>query len=370
MKKALTLLLAVLFLTMPALAETTFDGTVIAGGSVGVTAPFGGTVGTFSLRAGDKINEGETIASIETTKVYASAAGTVTGIFAQAGDNVEDVTARYGAVLFIAPSNKYSIAADIEKAYNSSATKYVNIGETVYIACTADGAHTAVGTIVAALDTTYTVETTEGELLMEETVNIYRSSSRTSSTRIGRGTVSRTTEIAIGGSGSVLAMHVQDGDQVERGQLLFETVTGAFDGLYATGSEIISDVSGIVASADISAGANINKGDTLLTLYPVDQFEIEISIGEYDLSSIREGEKVTISFNWDEDGQSTCDGTVSMISHMSSAEEGGEAAYKGYISFEPDETVRLGMTVVVSTQGQAEFDEIDEIEEEPMGIKE
>ncbi len=184
----------------------------------------------------------------------------MTGLFIQTGDNVESVSTRYGAALYIAPENKYSISADIEKAYNDSANKYVNIGETVYISCTSDGAHTAVGEIVAAEGTTYTVETTSGELMMEETVNIYRSSEYTSSSRIGRGTVSRTAEIAVTGTGSVVALHVSDGDTVERGQLLFETVTGDLDGLYATGNEIVSEISGVVASVSASAGGYGQQG--------------------------------------------------------------------------------------------------------------
>lgn len=102
--------------------------------------------------------------------------------------------------------------------------------ERVYISCTADGAHTAEGIITAASGTSYTVETTSGELLMEETVYIYRDEALTASSRLGRGTVSRTAETAVSGTGSIVKLHVQDGETVQRGQLLFETVTGSLDG--------------------------------------------------------------------------------------------------------------------------------------------
>ena len=170
MKKLLTLLLTLLLCLAPsvALADTSFDGSVVSTGASAITAPFGGVVASLSVQAGDRVEVGDVVATIETTKVYASTSGTVTGLFIQTGDNVENVSTRYGAALYIAPENKYSISADIEKAYNDSANKYVNIGETVYISCTSDGAHTAVGEIVAAEGTTYTVETTSGELMMEE----------------------------------------------------------------------------------------------------------------------------------------------------------------------------------------------------------
>ena len=375
MKKLLTLLLTLLLCLAPtvALADTSFDGSVVSTGASAVTAPFGGVVASLSVQAGDRVEVGDVVATIETTKVYASTSGTVTGLFIQTGDNVENVSTRYGAALYIAPENKYSISADIEKAYNDSANKYVNIGETVYISCTSDGAHTAVGEIVAAEGTTYTVETTSGELMMEETVNIYRSPEYTSSSRIGRGTVSRTAEIAVTGTGSVVALHVSDGDPVERGQLLFETVTGDLDGLYATGNEIVSEISGVVASVSVSAGGTVSKGDTILSIYPDDSLEIEIDVEEYDLGAIAVGDDVRVSFNWDEDGAHDTDGNVRMISYLSNAStsaageetstSSSDAVYKGYVSFTPDESVRLGMTVIVTVPDAEEATATEETAE-------
>ena len=111
---------------------------------------------------------------------------------------------------------------------------------------------------------------------MEETVYLYRSPDYASTSRIGRGTVGRTPEIAVSGSGSILRLHVKDGDTVSRGDLLFETVTGTLDGLFATGNEIVSDVSGVIATVNTSAGANVNKGDALLTVYTMDTLQVEI----------------------------------------------------------------------------------------------
>lgn len=351
LKKPLAVLLScILCLTASAALaanETAFEGSVVSGETMSITAPFGGTVSMFNLRTGAKISEGDTIATIETTKVYATSDGTVSGVFGQVGDSVEDIASRYGAVLYIAPENKYSIKADIEKAYNSSDSRYVNMGESVFVSCTSDGAHTAIGTVTAVDGTSYTVETSSGELLMGETVNIYRSSAVEAKSRIGRGEVSRTSEIAIGGSGSILYLHVQDGDIVERGDILFETVTGTFDGLYATTNDITSVISGIIASVDVAAGSSVSKGQTLITVYPQDSLQIEISVAEYDLSSIAQGDNVSIVFNWDEESTTMYEGTVEMISHVSETSEDSEANYKAYINFTPDSDVRLGMTVVV-----------------------
>jgi multidrug resistance efflux pump len=346
---AITLsLILVTLVPVIALAETSFDGTVVSSESVSVTAPFGGTISAFSLRAGGRIAFGEAIVTIETTKVYAPESGVVTGVFGQPGDSVETVGKRYNAVLYIASDNKYTISADIEKAYNSSATKYVNIGEAVYITCASDGAHKAEGIIKAVDGTKYTVETTSGELLMEETVNIHRQENRSSASRVGRGTVSRTGETAVTGTGSILFMHVADGDAVARGDLLFETVEDTLDGLYAVSNEVVSDVSGVIASVDVAAGAKVSKGATLITVNPDESMQIEFSVNEYDLGSVTEGASVDILFNWEDNSGKIYKGTVAMISHVSSAaQDSSEATYKAYADFEAEPSVRLGMTVVV-----------------------
>ena len=230
----------------------------------------------------------------------------------------------------------------------------MNLGEKVYVSCTADGAHTAEGVVTAVSGTSYTVETTSGELLMEETVYIYRTSDLATTSRLGRGTVSRTAETAVSGTGSILRMHVQDGDTVQRGQLLFETVTGSLDGLYATSNDIVSEVSGIVAQLNVSAGATVNKGETLLTVYSKDQLQVEISVDEYDLAEISEGDTVNLTFTWDDEDAEKHTGVVKMISHVSSVTS-GDAAYKAYIAFDAPEQTRLGMTVVV-TAGKSAAD--------------
>jgi multidrug efflux pump subunit AcrA (membrane-fusion protein) len=143
-------------------------------------------------------------------------------------------------------------------------------------------------------------------------------------------------------------MHVKDGDAVARGDLLFETVADSLDGLYAVSNEIVSDVSGVIASVDVAAGQNVNKGATLITVNPDDSLQIEFSVNEYDLAGIAEGDAVDILFNWEENSGKIYKGTIAMISHVSSAaQDSTEATYKAYADFEAEPFVRLGMTVVV-----------------------
>ena len=339
-----------------ALAELVLDGSVINGGSEAVRTPFGGIVEEVKLRAGDLVNVGDTVASLVTAKVYAPQDGVVGSVCAQEGDGAEGVIARYGAILYIEPTNRYIIQATTEKAYNSSSTKYVHIGEKVYLSCTQDGSHRGTGRVakVEAADeagiTKYTVEVTGGEFYIGETVGVFRSADYASSSRVGRGTAAQAAAIAVTGEGSILKMHVSPGDSVERGQLLFETVEGTLDGLYAGESEIPSNVSGIVASVDVQNGASVAKDANLITVYPFEKLQIEAKVNVLDLGLIHEGDSVEIEFDLDPDNMRRYPGKVESISYLSSG-EGNQKFYSAYISFEADDHVRMGMPAIVYLDG-------------------
>ena len=267
-KKWIALLLTlILLLPAFAMAEEEFEGSVVEGETVTVSAPYGGTVSSISLRSGDLIQVGDAVATMQTTQVLAPEDGTVRGVFSEEGDTLSSTT-----VLNIAPVSKYTITCSISKAYPTVDMSYVHIGETVYIKCKPDGSHKAIGTITAVDGSSYTVQTTAGELYLEETVYIYRSDTYSYKTRIGSGTVGRTSELAVTGSGSLLKLHVQSGDEVERGQLLFETVDGTLVALGIYSNVIQSDADGVIADVKVSAGDKISKGDVLLTVYKQDSY--------------------------------------------------------------------------------------------------
>lgn len=341
-------------------AELSYDGVVVAGETIPVTASFGGRVTGLRLRKGDSISRGDVIAEIATTLNYAPLEGTVTGVYAAEGDDAESIAARYGAVLYIEPTNRYTIEATTEKAYNSSENKYIHLGEKVYLSCTADGTHQGTGIVSALTDTGYNVEVTGGDFYMGETVGIYRKADYSASSRIGRGTVSRTAPVPVKGAGSVLKLHVENGDFVERGELLFETVDGVLDGLFATDCHVLSPVDGVVASVDAASGATIGKGDSLIKLYPTDSMQVEFEVPEADLAEIREGEKVDIEFLWDSEETMNYSGVISSISHLSDEDSKDRTVYKAYVVFQPDEQVRLGMSVIVYPTGSMAEEEKEE----------
>ena len=358
--------LLVLAVGMPALAQVTFQGSVVSSKTLSVMAPFGGLIDEIDLRKGDLVHVGDKVATIKTTKVFAERDGIISGIFAKEGDQTDGITDRYGGVMYIEPTNRYVVSATTEKAYNSSDTKYIHIGEKVHLACTKDGTHvgTAVVTSISELNeqgnTPYKLEVTSGDFYMGETVGIYRDSDYSANTRIGRGTIQQNTAVAVKGSGSVLKIHVQVGDHVERGEVLFETVEGVLDGLYAVDNTIYSPMDGIVATVEATQGSSIEKNGKIITVYPREGLQIEIKVSELDLNEIKERDKVTIEFEWDMDGAHQVEGTVASISRVGEdrSDKTTDAEYLAYIDFTPDDTVRLDMTVNVYTlDGSADADD-------------
>ena len=56
---------------VPALAQISFQGTVVSSKTIAVNAPFGGIVDEIDLRKGDPIQVGGPVATIRPTKVFA-----------------------------------------------------------------------------------------------------------------------------------------------------------------------------------------------------------------------------------------------------------------------------------------------------------
>lgn len=404
--RGLAALLALSLLwTGGALADTEqLSGTIVAGYEVGVIAPFGGKVSAVQMRAGQWIDEGDLLVTVEPTRYYAPIDGTVASVEAELGDALggatssgsasstgsasvatgsvsaatgsasiaagsasgsaaasgtaasTGTTASGGAVLSIAPISKYTIACSVSDVYGTDvpARKYVSIGENIYIRCTKDRSHVALGKITAVSDADYTVETTGGELYLEEEVNIYRSGSYAFDTWIGTGTVARTETVEMSGSGSLLRLCVKEGDEVERGQLLFETVTGSLEGYAATDNGIYATASGVLSAVSLSVGDTLAKGAVVAALSPKDGFQLAVTVPEDMINRIHEGDRLRFFLDWDDDEQRWYEGTVESLSYISTVTTGDTTTFTAYLDFDADESVRLGMNAVVELESDGE----------------
>ena len=357
LKAILTLTAACALTAQFALADTlSFTGAVAASGTQEVYAPIGGTVERVAVEAGQAVRAGDVLATLATEKVYASESGTVTGVFGAPGDSAETISSRYGAVMYIEGESVYTISASTDSAYNKTENKFVHVGEEVYLSCYSDGTHSGTGVVTSIEGTDYTVEVRSGDFLVGETVSVFRGDSAASANRIGRGTLNRKNPTAVTATGSIVSFAVADGDSVERGDLLFETLSGSFDGLYMSGNQILASADGVVAQLNVQQGATLEKGSVAAVLYPAGSMRVEAQVEEANLGLIAVGDPVSIELIWNQDDEVTYSGAISMISAVASAStEGGAEAessattYAVYVDFTPDEDTRYGMSAVVTT---------------------
>lgn len=341
--------LAAMLLCSAACAENvTLEGTVVARESAVVYAPVGGTVAEVCVTVGQTVAAGDVIARLKTTKVYATEAGTVTGVFGQPGDDAATVAERYGTVVAMERESTFTISASTSNAYGTTENKLVHMGETVYLASRSNFQRTGVGLVTEVSGTNFTVEVTEGDFDLRESCDVFRSAEREVTSRIGRGSTSRIDPVAISGEGSIVSFAVKPGDTVKRGQLLFETVEGGFDGLEMTGAEIRAQVGGVVASVSVEAGATVSKDATVAVIYPEGAMRLETSVSEADLPFLTVGDPVEIEMNWNAGSGAVLSGRVAMISAVAAA-DAEKTTYQAYVDFTPDADTRYGMTAVIST---------------------
>ena len=361
MKKAALALVMILLMgcVFPVLAETSFDGVIVASDSVPVEAPFGAIVDKLYVREGDMIYAGDPIVDLRATKVFAPCDGTLSAFFAEEGDTLDNVKTLYGGVAYIEPVHQYLVSATTEKAYSAAETKKVHIGETVYLSCSQDGTHTgpaiisAVGDVNEDGNTEYTLEVTGGEFYIGETVDIYRSPDLTNTTRLGRGTVKQMKPVAVDGSGSLLKAHVKPGDKVRRGQLLFETVEGVLAGLYPSSLRIVSPMDGIVSKVNAEPGGTVTQETAVATLYPISALEAEVTVPVADINSFKKGQKTIVELDIGADDVLRYEGEVTGMSYIVTG-EGRNMSLKAYVAFKADDNVRVGMPVIIYTVRDAE----------------
>ena len=322
LSRVAAILLILVLAAGTACADTlSLNGTIEAGETVPVYAPIGGTVESVSVEQGMRLNTGDTIFSYRTDKTYASEDGKIAGVFVQAGDDAETMTERYGADLYIEGNSVYTVSASTQKAYASAETKMIHTGESVYL-MSKKGRY-GVGIVTAVDGNNYTVRITENDFITGDVIYVYRDSEYSAKQLIGRGTVARANPTAVNTTGAIVNVAVKNGDEVRRGDLLLETLTGTFDGYRMSGTSVAAQETGIVASVSVEA-----------------------PIAADDRKDLKAGDKVTIALESDE--TKTYEGTVRYISEL--PEEDSETIqYKVIIDFTPDENAVFGMSVIVTT---------------------
>ena len=334
LKKILPLVTALLLAAFPAMAEV-YSGVTAASETLALSAPSDGVLGEICVSAGEIVSEGQLAARLETQKLFATQDGTVAEISAQTGETVS------GELLKIAPLSRYSVYCTVSGARAAADTMLVHSGETLYLRCTVNGTHWAIGRVTQIDGAEYSVETTGGELYIGETVYLYRDADFNYASCVGIGTVVAADAQSYTAEGEVAQLCVAEGEYVQRGELLCEIAPEG-------GATLAIPEESIVLSVDAATGQTLSGSEALLTLAPLDGICIEIHVDEAAAATLRAGDRVEMTYVSDTSEQS-CGGTVSEISAVADAD--------GYrVRIAPDKAPRaLGLGVQVRVETDATF---------------
>ena len=384
MKKLFAFCIALMIAILPmgmAMAETIMIyGTVINTQPQSVVCTADGTIEQVNVTVGDRVTGGSVIATVETNKVYATTDGTVY-LFGEAGNKVSDITAQYGAVAYISPAQPYTITATATDR-NGLAVSVIP-GEPVYLRCYKDGKHTGVGILAKLEQNKYTVIVTEGEFVTNETVSIYRDAAYADTSRIGRAKVTKADMVACQGDGYLVKFHVQNGATVEKGTLLYETISGSFAPGSTQHDKVVAPTNGIVSAVYQKAGSQLSgaapapvttqttddkktadKDTTISTaapdssitahviaeVYPDSSLRIVAYAPESVLSEIHVNDTVYVSCQYIENMAEPVVGAVEKISRIPAPENSGvEAQYAVYVTVSDASSFYYGMNVNVFT---------------------
>ena len=279
LKKSLSLLAALALAASPALAEP-YAGATVASRTTALVSASGGVLESLSLLPGQSVAAGETVGSTRAEKVFAAWDGTVALCCADAGDAVD------GTVLEISPTSRYTVYCTVDGAYSDPETELVHIGEQLYLRCTANGTHKAVGVVTSIDGAEYQVEVIGGELYVGEVVNLYRDADFSAARRVGVGTAVVAEPIEYSASGTLIELCVQEGEIIERGELLFTWAQ-------ADSTQIVSPAGGVVASVLVAPGDVLKIGQTVAELVQPGDVRIQVQLTAADAARIQFGDAAT-----------------------------------------------------------------------------
>ena len=317
----------------------TANASIVAPETAKVIAPFAGTLRPFDLTAGESANAGDVLFEIDTIPVYAKQSGTVAAVLADVGDDADGVIARHGAMAVIEPELALYIDANTRDAYDDEDNKYLHAGETLYLKC---GNEKGKGRVTSVNGKKYVVEILEGNYDVDDSIRCFRESAMPSDSETGRGKAKRYPDVTVSGTGRVAKVHVQPGDKVAVGDLLFEMIDAISE---KDASPVISaPVSGAVTLMQAASGAQVYRGMLLCEIANLSALELSAEVDELDLSAIRVGDVLT--YTLDAYGEKTFTGTVTEIRPIGTPRQNA-TYFDVRITAPQDVTVLPGMNATV-----------------------
>lgn len=349
MKRTLSILLLITLLVCSAAyasaEELELTGTVSATQTITLSAPAAGKVESCTVTPGDHVEAGTALLSLQTTKFYAEQDGTVR-IFGQPGDSVTALTTRYGGVAYVEPAQRYTISGSTKSAYNSDDTKLIHAGEKVYLR-SANNTMKGTGTVTIVSGTSYTVEVDGDVFTSGVSVNIYRDAAYSAVSKIGSGKITQASAVVYGGTGYLVKLHVQSGQQVSAGDLLYETLEGSFAPGTVNMNMVFADQAGVITSVATGKGQTVAADEAVIELYPDAGMRIVVSVPEGDLFRVEPGMTMQYLLPGQEDNTEPLTGTVEKISLLPDEDTTYGTTYTVSVIPETVGHLRYGLTVTV-----------------------
>ena len=345
MKKTFVLILAaVLAACFCAQAETLYmSGEVVSLQEKTLTAVYGGTVSDVYVTAGDRVSEGEEILKLSAQPVASAVSGTVY-LFGEVGDDAAATAETYGSVAYVEQDQPYRVSATTSNAYNDEANRIIHPGEKVYLRAASNATHKGEGYVSTVSGTSFTVVVVDEVFSTGETVYVFRTGDFAVKSRLGRGSVSRADAALYTGEGIVTEIAVENGAHVEKGDVLFYTVSGSYSGKTEDLTTLRAPEGGTVAAVSVGAGSAVESGTAVCTYYPDGALYLKASVSEYDVGLLSEGDEVSIEYAY-ADGGEKGRGTIEKISLVGETDEtSGSVVYSVYIRPEDASALRYGMT--------------------------
>lgn len=336
----LTAILLILTLTCAAALAATANASTVAPETAKVVAPFAGTLRPFDLTMGEAVSEGDVLFAIDTIPVYAPQSGTVGAVLAGEGDDASGVIARYGALAVIEPELPLYIDADTDDAYDDDDNRYLHAGETLYLKC---GSEKGKGRVTSVNGKKYVVEILEGNYDVDDSIRCFRESAMPSDSETGRGKAKRYPDVTVSGTGRVAKVHVQPGDVVATGDLLFEMIDAQSE--KGASCEIAAPVSGAVTLLQAASGAQVYHGMLLCEIADLAALELSAEVDELDLDGIRVGD--VLAYTLDAYGERAFSGTVTEIRPIGAPRQNA-TYFDVRITAPKDVTVLPGMNATVT----------------------
>ncbi len=291
-------------------AAPTANGVAEAKTTVDVTAPYSGVLLPFDWDVGDTVAAGEALFALDTVKVYAPESGTLAASYVAPGDSADDAMKRYGVIAYVERECNYVMSATTSGAYNEDENKRLHVGELLYIEAKDKKDDPGTGRVLAVTDRGYTVQVLTGEYALRDSRSLYRGEKLDREDCVGKGVIGVDQPVAVTGTGRVLQCLHQQGDAVEKGELLFELALGEAEP-DVTGGEIAAPMDAAVGALYAVSGQSVYKGQRLATLHDLSVMQVVAEVDELDLGALAIGDRVTLVF--DRYPDTKVEGTVAQI---------------------------------------------------------